>query len=170
MAMDKELLRSAIIDVVKYSVVGSELPADVADVGIRLGRRRATLMDRELEWWIDIPVPLIYLCWWFWKPVASPGVREHIVAARQRVITDHGYDGLALSDELLVTNPLGIVSETALPRYLKLREHMLGMDVEPALSDQLVISNLPFERYVAGEYDRFFGTTLDITKLATDDE
>ena len=163
--MDEELLRRALIDVVKYSVVEDESPPEVAEVGIRLGRRRAELMQRDLEWWIDIPIPLIYLCWWWWKPEASPEVRERIVTARQKIIAEQGYDALWLSDELLVTNPFAVLGDAEVPRYATLRAQTLDMTAEPALSDGLLLSNLPFERYGAPEYRRLFGVPFDITKL-----
>ena len=168
--MTEEQWRCAIKSVVKNSVVGDESPAEVAEVGIRLGRHRATLLGRDLEWGIDIPVPLIYLCWWIWKPEASPAVRERIVATRQRVIQDCGYEGLQLSDKLLVRNPFGTVSEAALPEFMNIREHVLSMKDQPALSDQLVVSNIPFEKYVAGQHVKFFGAPFDLSTFETEND
>ena len=156
-----------ILDVLRYTVIGDESAVEVANVGIRLGRRCAELLDRQLEWWIDVPVPLIYLCWWPWKPEASGEVRDRIIAARQQVIADHGYEALQLSDHVLVANPLAAVSDAALRGLVNIRQRVV--DAPPAsilsLSDQLVISNVPYEKYVEPEYGRFFGGPLNIEKL-----
>jgi hypothetical protein len=140
--------RQLFVDVVKHTIEQDEEAARVVDVGFRLAARRAKLLGRSPELWIDVTTPLIYLCWWPFKPSVSGEIRKLIVKARRRTIADHGYDAIVLSDELLMSNPFGKVSSNAGEYFAKLRDDVLAVEDDIGLSNALLLSSIPIERSV----------------------